>query len=198
MNQDTNKSATITEIAKALGDFQSQCPTLNKGSQGYGYKYADLPSIVATINPILKKCGLSFTQLTGGNAESVSVTTILIHSKSGEYFETTICSSVKANAGKMSEIQAVGSIITYLRRYSLSSILGIVTDEDVDGHVQKPSINEVIKELNLCTTKEQVRKVYESYPEFKGDPTFLNTATKKAEELAIKNQKELIHDSSSN
>ena len=122
----TNKSNTITEIAKALSQFQSECPVLQKGSQGYGYKYADLPSIVQTINPILKKCGLCFTQLTGGTQDEVSVTTILIHSKSGEYFETTICSSVKANAGKMSEIQAVGSIITYLRRYSLSSILGKV------------------------------------------------------------------------
>ena len=174
-----NKSESIVNIAKALGEFQSECPTLNKGSQGYGYKYADLPSIVETINPILKKCGLSFTQLTGGNAESVSVTTILIHSKSGEYFETTISSSVKANAGKMSEIQAVGSIITYLRRYSLSSILGIVTDEDVDGHVQNPSINALIQEVNLCTSKQQLKKLWDEHEDFKQVKEFSDAVANK-------------------
>ena len=129
-----NKSNTIIEIAKALSQFQSECPVLQKGSQGYGYKYADLPSIVQTINPILKKCGLCFTQLTGGTAEAVSVTTILIHSKSGEYFESTIESSLKANTGKMSAIQATGSIITYFyltgEKRAISSIskdIGLVS-----------------------------------------------------------------------
>ena len=54
---------------------------------------------------------------------------------SGESFETTISADVASNKGSMSMIQAVGSVITYLRRYSLSAILGIVTDEDIDGHV---------------------------------------------------------------
>jgi len=178
MNQVTNKSETITEIAKALMQFQSQCPVLQKSSQGYGYKYADLPSIVSTINPILKECGLCFTQLTGSDNDKVSVTTLLIHAKSGEYFETTISSSVKG-AAKMSEIQAAGSIITYLRRYSLSSILGIVTDEDVDGHIQKPSINALLQEVNLCTTKDQLKSVWDSYPDFHTTKEFSNLVATK-------------------
>ncbi len=179
MNQGTNKSETITEIAKALAEFQSKCPVLNKGSKGYGYNYADLPSIVESITPILKECGLCFTQPTSGDAENVTVTTILIHAKSGEYFETSISSNVKANKGNMSEIQAVGSIITYLRRYSLSSILGIVTDEDVDGHVQKPSINSLLQEVNLCTTKDQLKKVWDSHEDMKEVPQFANAVKDK-------------------
>ena len=179
MNQVTNKSQTITEIAKALSQFQSECPVLQKGSQGYGYKYADLPSIVQTINPILKKSGLCFTQLTGGNGESVSVTTILIHSKSGEYFESTISSSLKANTGKMSAIQATGSIITYLRRYSIASILGIVTDEDIDGYIQKPSINALLDEVRKCKTKEELKSVWDSYEDYHTVKEFVQLVTQK-------------------
>ncbi len=176
----TNKSNTITEIAKALSDFQSNCPVLQKSSQGYGYKYADLPSIVQTINPILKQSGLCFTKLTGGGQDEVSVTTILIHNKSGEYFETTISSSLKANTGKMSAIQATGSIITYLRRYSLSSILGIVTDEDIDGHVQKPSINALLDEVRKCKTKEELKSVWDSYEDYHTVKEFVQLVTQKS------------------
>ena len=181
MNQskgNQNKSESIIEIAKALSLFQSKCPVLGKSSQGYGYKYADLPSIVSTITPIMKDCGLCFTQLVGSEEEAVSVTTILIHAKSGEFFQSTISSNVKG-AAKMSEIQAAGSIITYLRRYSLSSILGIVTDEDVDGHIQKPSINALLQEVNLCTTKQQLKSVWDSYPDFHGTKEFSNLVASK-------------------
>ena len=66
-----NKS--IKNIAVALGQFQSKCPTINKNTKGYGYKYADLPYIIKTITPILKDCNLSFTQLVGGDNGNVSV-----------------------------------------------------------------------------------------------------------------------------
>ena len=141
---------SIKNIAMALGKFQSLCPAIDKGKKGYGYKYADLPAIIQTITPIFKTCNLSFTQLTGGDGESVSITTILIHNETGEYFETTISGSVKDNKGNMSFIQAQGSVITYLRRYSLGAILGIVTDEDIDGHVE-PSTKTSAKSTGTAT-----------------------------------------------
>jgi hypothetical protein len=66
-----------------------------------------------------------------------------------------------------------------LRRYSLSSILGIVTDEDVDGHIQKPSINALLQEVNLCTTKEQLKSVWDSYPDFHQTKEFSNLVASK-------------------
>lgn len=145
------ETQSIKNIAIALGKFQSSCPTINKNTKGYGYKYADLPYIMETITPILKDCDLSFTQLVGGDDGKVSVTTVLIHNKTGESFKTTISANVSANKGGMSEIQAIGSIITYLRRYSLSAILGIVTDEDIDGHVPTPSKKTATKPANKTT-----------------------------------------------
>ena len=94
-------------------------------------------------------------------------------------FQGSRQSMTQGTNAKMSEIQAAGSIITYLRRYSLSSILGIVTDEDVDGHVQKPSINALLQEVNLCTTKDQLKSVWDSYPDFHGTKEFSNLVASK-------------------
>ena len=53
---------TKIELYKALAAFQQEVPTIHKGTKGYGYSYADLPTILTTINPLLKKHGLGFTQ----------------------------------------------------------------------------------------------------------------------------------------
>jgi len=127
----------IKNIAVALGKFQNECPAIEKSKKGYNYKYADLPAIIETISPILEKNGLAFTQLISGDHETVIVSTFLIHCESGETLDTNISGNVSENKGKMTNIQAQGSVITYLRRYSLAAMLGIVTDEDVDGSIEK-------------------------------------------------------------
>lgn len=123
----------LGEIGKALVGFQSECPSIEKNTQGYGYKYADLANIITTIKPHLKKAGLALTQAPYRNGNDVGVKTMLIHGASGQILDCDISADSAVNkAGKMSQVQGMGSIITYLRRYSLS-ILGIVTDEDTDG-----------------------------------------------------------------
>jgi hypothetical protein len=145
-------SDEIQNIGKALCEFQWLCPTIDKSTKAFNYKYADLSTIVETIRPHLKRCDLSFTQLISGNNKIVKVTTILIHSKSGEYFQATIRGNVEENRGKgMSLIQAAGNVITYLKRYSLSAILGIVADEDVDGNIQNGDDHE--KKSNSTKTQ---------------------------------------------
>ena len=136
----------MTNIFKALADFQQECPVVYRGSKGYGYKYADLPSIFKTINPLLKKNGLGFTQLVQENA----IETILFHVKRGETIKsmTTIPEGVQLKG--MNEFQVAGSAITYYRRYALSSLLGIITDEDADAagtQVSTPKAKPVTKEV---------------------------------------------------
>ena len=53
----------MKHLFKSLSEFQQECPIIHKGTQGYGYSYADLPAIFTIINPILNKYGLGFTQL---------------------------------------------------------------------------------------------------------------------------------------
>ena len=119
----------MKHLFKSLAEFQQEVPTIHKATQGYGYTYADLPKIFEVINPLLKKHGLGFTQLING-AELV---TIVFHIESGETLEskTTIPQNVALKG--MNDFQVLGSAITYLRRYALSSALGLVTDKDTDA-----------------------------------------------------------------
>ena len=120
----------MKHIFKALSAFQKECPVIHKGTQGYGYTYADLPAIFEVINPILEKYGLGFTQLICGKC----VKTILFHIESGEVLESNTDIPQGVSLAKMNEFQVLGSSITYIRRYALSSMLGIITDKDTDAH----------------------------------------------------------------
>jgi hypothetical protein len=133
MNELQPKS--LINIFKALADFQQECPVIHKGTTGYGYTYADLPQILEVINPILKKNNLGFTQM----LEGTGLRTILFHTKSGEYLES-YCDIPATSLKGMNDFQAIGSGITYFRRYCLSSILGVVSDKDTDaaGEKEKP------------------------------------------------------------
>jgi len=137
MNDLQQKS--LINIFKALADFQQECPVIHKGTTGYGYTYADLPQILEVINPLLKKHGLGFTQMLEGSG----LKTILFHVKSGEYLES-YCDIPTTSLKGMNDFQAIGSGITYFRRYCLSSILGVVSDKDTDaaGEKEKPHFKE--------------------------------------------------------
>lgn len=118
----------MKNLIKALSDFQNDCPIIHKDTKGHNYTYADLPQIFSVINPLLKKHKLCFTQL----LENDGIRTILFHVESGEQIESyTTIPTVKL--GAMNEFQSIGAGISYFRRYSISSILGLVTDKDTDA-----------------------------------------------------------------
>jgi hypothetical protein len=119
----------MKNIYKALADFQQEVPVIGQATSGYGYKYADLPTIFKTINPLLKKNGLAFTQGVDGTA----LKTVLFHIESGETITTKAEIPQNVKLGGMNAYQSLGSAITYMRRYSIASMLGLVTDEDMDA-----------------------------------------------------------------
>ena len=123
----------MKELFKALADFQQEVPTIHKGTSGYGYSYADLPAIFDVINPLLKKHGLGFTQTVNGQ----QLCTTVFHVKSGEVLEG--CADIPQNVELkgMNSFQVLGSAITYMRRYQLSAMLGLVTDKDTDAGGQQ-------------------------------------------------------------
>jgi hypothetical protein len=125
----------MKNLLKALAEFQQEVPVIHKGTQGYGYSYSDLPEIFRVINPLLKKHGLGFSQPIMGDC----VKTILFHVESGELLEslTEIPKGVQLKG--MNDFQVLGSAISYLRRYALSSILGIISDKDTDASGQQTS-----------------------------------------------------------
>lgn len=119
----------MKELYKALADFQQEVPNIYKNATGYGYKFADLGQINEIIKPLLKKHGLGYTQPLDGT----SLKTIIFHVESGESLEGSVEIPQDILLAKMNAFQVIGSGITYYRRYSLSSILGLITDEDADA-----------------------------------------------------------------
>ena len=127
------KSIEIDKLAEALSKAQGQMDTAKKDSSNPFFKssYADLASVWEACRKPLSDNGLSVTQLVsqegGWNGTGIqSLQTVLLHS-SGQYISSTLQLSAKDNTP-----QAVGSALTYARRYGLSAILGIASDDD-DG-----------------------------------------------------------------
>lgn len=118
----------MKKLYAAIADFQQECPTILKETEGYGYNYADLPSIYKTILPLLKKHGLMFTQL----LKDKGIETILVHIESGEELRSFTEIPSDVSLSKMNPYQVMGSAYTYYRRYTLSAMLGIITDKDDD------------------------------------------------------------------
>jgi hypothetical protein len=123
-------------LFKSLAAFQQEVPVIHKETKGYGYSYADLPTIFDKINPLLAKHNLGFTQPIMGNC----VKTIIFHTETGETIES-LTEIPQIQLKGMNEYQSFGSGVSYFRRYCLSSILGLVTDKDTDaaGEQTKPS-----------------------------------------------------------
>ena len=131
------QSESIENLAKALIGLQAQMPVAPYDADNPFFKsrYASLNSIWSVCRPLLAEYELGVIQLpvsssfVDGNAVNAGLSTRLIHS-SGEWIEDTFY--IPLEAGPRAA-QAAGSIITYLRRYSLAALLGVVTDEDSDG-----------------------------------------------------------------
>lgn len=121
------------KLLKALADFQQEVPVIHKGTQGYGYTYADLPAVFEKINPLLKKHGLGFYQAVNGT----QIKTVIFHTGTGETIESETDIPQNVELKGMNAFQVLGSAITYIRRYALSSLLGLVTDKDTDASGEK-------------------------------------------------------------
>lgn len=120
------------DLAAALVAFQASAPTINKGRTAdmgqYSYKYADLTDIWDAIREPLKANGLAVTQsLTGGSTGFMGIKTTLWH-KSGQHVSDIVEMDVSRRTP-----QQVGSQVTYFKRYALSAVLGLSTEEDDDG-----------------------------------------------------------------
>lgn len=141
----------MKSIYKAIADLQQEVEVIQKDTQGYGYKYTDLPAIFKVINPLMKKHGLGFTQC----INDMKLDTTIFHIESAEKLESSTTLPImdlvyeegidKRGSKKlilrgfegMNKAQAIGSLITYFRRYALSAMLGLVTDKDNDAQGEK-------------------------------------------------------------
>jgi hypothetical protein len=97
------------------------------------YRHEDLAEIARTVDPILGRHGLSYRfRATSNINEPVAVTCILSH-RLGHFEETTLTAG-RDDSGNKNSIQAVGSTITFLQRYTLKVALGLAASNDDDGN----------------------------------------------------------------
>ncbi len=122
----------MQNLLKALDAFQQKVPVIYKDTKAFNYNYADLPTILDIIKPLLKENGLMFTQPLTMVDGVRGIRTIVCHIDSGETLEGFIPVADVELKGQNS-YQSLGSGITYLRRYSLESILGLITSKDDDA-----------------------------------------------------------------
>ena len=152
VGSDEQKSHLFT----ALKQFQESCPPIpldkevkvqpNRNSGVYTFRYASLTKIVEKVKPIMAQNNLSITQIFGNN----TLITILMHEKGG-YIKSEINLDFPAGI----TMQEKGSMISYLKRYSYSAILGIVTDEDDDANLGDNNTYQYVGEETVNGNKEE-------------------------------------------
>ena len=116
---------------EAVAAAKKQIPPIQRNVQGHNAKkYADFGAIARVVDPIIGAHGLSYRFRTT-QTDRISVTCILSH-KAGHSEETTL-SGPADTSGSKNAIQAIGSTLTYLQRYSLVQMLGLAAADDDDG-----------------------------------------------------------------
>lgn len=114
-------------LVKALFEFQGKVNAVKKTAKNdhFHSKYADLTSILLTINPVLQDLGLLVTQ----HPHDDVLVTKVYHVESGEWMQSEQVLRMR----DPNNPQQYGSALTYCRRYALASIFNL-NQEDDDGN----------------------------------------------------------------
>lgn len=123
----------------AMANAKAKIPVINKNRKvdftsakgRTSYKHEDMAEIARTVDPLLTEQGLSYRYRTSVEGSNVTVTCIISH-RLGHSEETTL-SAGRDETGNKNSIQAVGSTVTYLQRYTLKAALGLAASDDDDG-----------------------------------------------------------------
>ena len=138
-------SDKIGEITEALIEAKRNYQLIDKnktvkvslkGGGSYSFSYADLDCVFNGINSAMFDAGLTITQL----VHTDSIVTILSH-KSGEWFR-----SLTPLKRENMPAQVYGSEITYMKRYAICAIAGVVADSDDDGNAASGNESETTKD----------------------------------------------------
>ena len=150
----TDYSQDISNLAKALSIVQGKLTHAKKDSANpfFKSKYADLESVWDACRSLLAENGLAviqfpgdieFIQLEKANGDitiitKMSLTTVLTH-ESGEFISQQMSVPVtKADA------QGAGSALTYMRRYALAAVVGVVQADDDGNAASNPNIKQAV------------------------------------------------------
>lgn len=142
------------EFDAAIADAKAEISPVVRNAKGHNEKrYADFAAIARAVDPVISKFGLSYRFRTA-QADRISVTCVLSH-KAGHFEETTLAGPPDTTGSK-NAIQAIGSTLTYLQRYSLVQALGLAAadDDDAKGGGKGDTItDEQVEQLQILIVK---------------------------------------------
>lgn len=132
----TTHSESLNELAPALAKAQAAMKAADMDGENphFRSRYATLASITAAVKKPLADHGLCVVQGVGAGEGTAKVSTMILHA-SGQW----IASELALPVGERATPQAIGSAISYGRRYGLAGLLGVVADDDDDGNVAEES-----------------------------------------------------------
>jgi len=142
------KEIARQSFLNALSDFQMDSPDIRK-TKGveFGttkYMYAPLADIDRQLRKVMKDHGFSKRWEIQDNGDEIKVTCIIAHI--GGHTEQTSMTAKPDTSGSKNPIQARGSAIEYMKRYTLVGALGITTaDSDIDGRLPEVDVDKLHK-----------------------------------------------------
>jgi hypothetical protein len=146
LKQQHDKEVARQAFLNALSDFQNEAPDIRK-TKGveFGntkYMYAPLADIDRQLRKPMKDHGFSKRWEIQDNGDEIKVTCIIAHI--GGHTEQTAMTAKPDTSGSKNPIQARGSAIEYMKRYTLVGALGITTaDSDIDGRLPEIDIDKL-------------------------------------------------------
>lgn len=155
---------------EAMAQFKINAPKIDKDqhvkfetSKGTTeYKHASLWNVTEKINTALAEHGLSASWITVQDERGITVTCTITHSMG--HSECTSLTAAPDVSGSKNPIQAIGSTISYLERYTILALTGLATqDMDTDGRIEEV---QYISEDQLSKIKDYVDNYEVNVPKF--------------------------------
>ena len=127
----SEKQPTLHE---AFLSWQKSMPRIAKLRQGHGYKYVGLSELLTAVLPPLNALGFTLRHHTLCSVGELTVSAVLEHT-SGQTLSSSLSMQMAQLAGTRgtNPMQAMGSVITYARRYTTLAVLGLTDGVDTDA-----------------------------------------------------------------
>ena len=159
-------SDKITNLAKAMLKVQKQLrPALKDSFNNFTQsRYATLNSVMEACSEALIDAGIWVTQYpvpVESDGKLLGLITKLVHAESGEWQESLIVMPLAK-----ADPQAYGSALTYARRYGLSSMVGLVTEDDDANAACKNSFD--LQNPRIADIEPREHAVIENLPHIDG------------------------------
>jgi ERF superfamily len=129
-------SESLDQIAPAMAKAQAamKAAVMDGENPHFKSRFCTLSSIMDAVRKPLADHGLSVVQGPSAGEGTARVMTMILHA-SGQW----VASELALPVGERATPQAIGSAISYGRRYALAGLLGVVSDTDDDGNAAEES-----------------------------------------------------------